>query len=49
MSQAGLLEVPATYLGFLGYFLIQGLLLLNDCPSERLKLMGSPKCRTSLA
>jgi hypothetical protein len=31
--QVGLLEVPTTYLGSLGYFLARGLLLLNGYPS----------------
>jgi hypothetical protein len=44
LSQAGLLEVPTTYLGSLGYFLAQGLLLLNGYSSKRLMLMGSRVC-----
>jgi hypothetical protein len=49
MSQAGLLEVPAAYLGSLGYFLARGLLLLNVCSSERLMLTGGPECAAYLA
>jgi hypothetical protein len=47
--QAGLLEVHATYIGFYGYFLARGSVLLNGCPSEKLVLMGSPECATCLA
>jgi hypothetical protein len=38
LSQAGLLEVPATYRRFLDYFLARSLLLLNGYFSERLML-----------
>jgi hypothetical protein len=50
LSQVGLPEVPATYLGSLCYILAQGLLLLNGYPSERLILKGGggPKSMTSL-
>jgi hypothetical protein len=40
LSHAGLLEVPAAYQGFLGYFLARSLLLLNGCSSKRLMLTG---------
>jgi hypothetical protein len=40
LSQAGLLEVPATYLGSLGYFLARGPVLLNSCSLEKLMLNG---------
>jgi hypothetical protein len=40
LSQAGLLEVHASYQGSLGYFLARSLLLLNGCSSERLMLTG---------
>jgi hypothetical protein len=40
LSQVGLPEIPATYLGSLCYILAQGLLLLNGYPSERLILKG---------
>jgi hypothetical protein len=40
MLQAGLVEVPATYLGSIGYFLAQGPVLLNGCSSKKLMLMG---------
>jgi hypothetical protein len=40
LSQAGLFEIPATYLGFLSYFLARGPVLLNGCSSEKLMLMG---------
>jgi hypothetical protein len=40
LSQPGLLEVPTTYRGSLGYFLARSLLLLNGCSSERLMLTG---------
>jgi hypothetical protein len=47
---AGLLEVPATYLGSLGYFLAQEPVLLNGCPSEKPMLMGGgPECVACLA
>jgi hypothetical protein len=36
----GLLEVPAIYLGSLGYFLARGPVLLNGCSSEKPMLMG---------
>jgi hypothetical protein len=36
----GLFEVPATYLGSLGYFLTWGPVLPNDCSSEKLMLNG---------
>jgi hypothetical protein len=38
LSQAGLLEVLATNLGSLGYFLAWGPLLLNGCSSKKLML-----------
>jgi hypothetical protein len=40
LLQAGLLEVPVTYLGSFGYFLARGPVLLNDCSSEKLILTG---------
>jgi hypothetical protein len=40
LSQAGLLEVPATYLGSLGYFLAQGSMLLDGCSMEKIMLNG---------
>jgi hypothetical protein len=49
LSHAGLVEVPASYQGSLGYFLAQSLLLLNGCSSERLMLMGGPECAACLA
>jgi hypothetical protein len=38
MLQEGLLKVPVTYLGSLGYFLARGPVLLNGCPSGKLML-----------
>jgi hypothetical protein len=49
LSLAGLLEVPAPYLGCVGYFLARGLLLLNGYSSERLMLMGGLECAAFLA
>jgi hypothetical protein len=43
LSQAGLLEVPATYLRSLGYFLARGPVLLDDCSSEKLMLNGGSR------
>jgi hypothetical protein len=40
LSQAGLLEVPVTYPGSLGYFPAWGPVLSDDHPSERLLLTG---------
>jgi hypothetical protein len=40
LSQANPLEVPATYLGSLGYFLARGPVLPNGCSSEKLMLKG---------
>jgi hypothetical protein len=40
LSQADLLEVPAAYQESLGYFISRSLLLLNDCSSKMLMLMG---------
>ena len=40
LSQAGLLKVPVTNLGSLGYFLAWGPMLLNGCSSEKPMLMG---------
>jgi hypothetical protein len=42
MLHVGLVEVPATYLGSIGYFLAQGPVLLNGCSSKKLMLMGGP-------
>jgi hypothetical protein len=44
LSQTGLLEVPVTYRGSLGYFPAWGLMLLDGHPLERLLLMGGPVC-----
>jgi hypothetical protein len=49
LSQVGLFEVHEAYQGSLGYFLAQSLLLLNDCSSERLMLMGGTECVACLA
>jgi hypothetical protein len=49
LSQADLLEVPASYLGSFGYFLAQGPVLPNDYPSKKLMLMGGPECAAYLA
>jgi hypothetical protein len=49
LSQAVLLKVPVAYLGSFGYFLAQGLLLLNGCSSKRLILTGVPECAICLA
>jgi hypothetical protein len=43
LSQVCLLEVPATYLKSLGYFLARGLVLLNDCSLEKLMLYGGSR------
>jgi hypothetical protein len=43
LSQAGLLEIPTTYLGSLGYFLARGLVLLNGCSSEMVMLNGGSR------
>jgi hypothetical protein len=40
LSQAGLLEVPVTNLGSLGYFLARGLVFLNDCSLKKPMLNG---------
>jgi hypothetical protein len=49
LSQAGLFELPVTYLGSLGYFSTWGLVLLDGCPLKRLLLMGGPVCAACLA
>jgi hypothetical protein len=49
LSQSDLLEVPATYLGSIGYFLARGLVLLNGCSLEKLMLTGGLECTTYLA
>jgi hypothetical protein len=49
LSQVGLLELPMTYLGSLGYFLARGLVLLNDCSPKKLMLMGGSECAAYLA
>jgi hypothetical protein len=49
LSQAGLLEVPATYLGSFGYFLARGPVLLNGCSSEKLMLTGGSEFTAYLA
>jgi hypothetical protein len=43
LSQVGSLEVPATYLGSLGYFLAWGPVLPNGCSSEKLMLDGGSR------
>jgi hypothetical protein len=43
LSHAGLLEVPATNLGSLDYFLAWGPVLLNDCFPEKLILNGGSR------
>jgi hypothetical protein len=40
LSQAGLLEIPVTYLESLGYFLARSLVLQNGCSLEKLMLNG---------
>jgi hypothetical protein len=40
MSQAGLLEVPVTYLGSFDYFLARSLVLLNGYSSKKIMLNG---------
>jgi hypothetical protein len=45
----GLLEVPVTNLGSLGYFLTLGSVLPNGCSSEKLMLNGGPECAACLA
>jgi hypothetical protein len=42
LSQAGLLEVLATYLGVLWLFSCSGPVLLNGCSLEKVMLMGGP-------
>jgi hypothetical protein len=49
LSQAGMFEVPVTYLGFLGYFVAWGPVLPDGHPSKRLLLMGGPVCLAYLA
>jgi hypothetical protein len=43
LSQAGLLEVPATYMGSLGYFLARDPVLPNGCSLEKLMLNGGSR------
>jgi hypothetical protein len=43
LSHAGLLEVPMTYLGSLGYFLAPGSRVLNCRSSEKLMLNGGSR------
>jgi hypothetical protein len=43
LSQAGLLEVPATNLGSLGYFLAWGPVLLNGYSLEKIMLNGGSR------
>jgi hypothetical protein len=43
LSQAGLLEIPTTNLGSLGYFLAWGPVLTNNCSSEKLMLNGGSR------
>jgi hypothetical protein len=49
LSHVGLLEVPATNLGSLIYFLAWGPMLLNGCSSEKLMLNEGPECAACLA
>jgi hypothetical protein len=49
LSQVGLLEVPMTYLGCLGYFPAWGPVLPDGRPLERLLLTGGPVCAACLA
>jgi hypothetical protein len=49
LSQVGLLEVPTTYLGSLGYFLARGLVLLNGCSSEMVMLNGGSRVYSLLS
>jgi hypothetical protein len=45
LSQVGLLKIPVTYLGSLGFFLARGPVLLNGCFSKKLMLnRGSTVC-----
>jgi hypothetical protein len=48
MSQVGLLEVPVTYLGSLGYFPAWGPVLTDGRPSERQLLTGGGSDMCSL-
>jgi hypothetical protein len=43
LSQPGLLEVPATNLGSVGYFLAWGPVLPNGCSLEKLMLNGGSR------
>jgi hypothetical protein len=43
LSQAGLLKVPVTNLGSLGYFLAWGPVLPNGCSSKKLMLNGGSR------
>jgi hypothetical protein len=43
LSQAGLLEIPVSYLGSFGYFPARGPVLPNGYPSEKVMLMGGPE------
>jgi hypothetical protein len=49
LSQTGLLEVIASYLGSFGYFLAQGHVLSNGYASEKLMLMGESRVRNLLS
>jgi hypothetical protein len=50
LSQAGLLEVPTTYMVSLGYFLARGPVLPNGCSLKKVMLnRGGPECATCLA
>jgi hypothetical protein len=49
LSQADLLEIPATYLGSIGYFLARGPVLLNEYSSEKLMLTRGLECTSYLA
>jgi hypothetical protein len=48
LSQAGLLEVPTSYLGSFGYFLARGPVLSNGYPSEKQMLMGVQSMQPAL-
>jgi hypothetical protein len=49
LLQVGLLEVPMTYMGALGYFPIWGPVLPDGRPKERHWLTGGPVCAACLA
>jgi hypothetical protein len=49
LSQVDLLEVPVTYLGSFGCFLLRGPVLLNSCSSEKLILTGGSRVYSLLS